>query len=335
MIRFYPYLEVKPEPVKPPRNPATLADFISEVRRQRVEAVSANTIVHQGESMSLAHTIGLAYNNHYKLTLAPDHIWLTILHGFSQFMARNAETVRKEFVSHEGQTEIMLQATDFRLGGDNDWPRLFGEFNGAIRSYLVPDKADLFSKSFSTSTTVDTAAGNILVMSAMQKYFTYGFRTCCGFPEIVLEGEYADWVDIKYRVLELAKLPGIQWWTDHLIPVCDQLVRTAEGNVYPAFWRDMYQEGGGSGGPFITGWINALYPYMATGKNTYMGASKGFGSGNTPDSFPTTLGAAPVTWDYYGTKYPLDFVAGVCGYEVVDGGIRPTTAWAVTHRDTK
>ena len=100
----------------------------------------------------------------------------------------------------------------------------------------------------------------------------------------------------------------------------------------------MYREGGGSGGPYINGWVNAFYPYMRDGRqNSYLQpdqyrrllSGSGMMFGPCPEDFPDTLGSVPVSWDYLGTIYNMEFQAGLGGSTFDERGIRPAATWAI------
>jgi len=96
-----------------------------------------------------------------------------------------------------------------------------------------------------------------------------------------------------------------------------------------------------SGGDKITGWVNALFPYLKdysndekyTLKNPWMQREKwdsdygGAGSSN----FPSGFGQAPFTWNYFGTEYAMKFTAGYVGVsqDPTTQAVRPAIGWAV------
>lgn len=279
---------------------------------------------------------GYAYTGHFPFELSPDTVWLCIAQGLAAHVNQNAETLRHHFVSHKGKKRIDLVRDSFVKGSpDNDWPGLFDSFSRQIQSY-IGDRYDLIVSNFSTTGPVEQAASEVVLMDAMQQYFKYGFSTATGFPEITLRGEASDWIDIRGRIQQLAEF-GLDWWTKPLSAVADKLVDSAKGDVDLEFWKGFYNEGGGSGGPFVTGWINALFPYLGRGGNVRQNRfvdskrSRGlFGGGPTSDKFSSGLAKAPVTWTYHGTKYPYEFLGGFVGISHPKGGaVAPAIGWAV------
>ena len=78
---------------------------------------------------------------------------------------------------------------------------------------------------------------------------------------------------------------------------------------------------GGSGGPYITGWIIALFPYLTAGsKNRYLFENnwkdpwnKSYSSGLNTSSFKYHMNQIPFIWNYLGTEIKMLFVGGLVG----------------------
>ena len=102
--------------------------------------------------------------------------------------------------------------------------------------------------------------------------------------------------------------------------------------------------GGGSGGPYITGWVMGLFPYLSKGnKNRYIwggswrDASKGdCFSGLTTSCFDYHMNQVPFTWNYFEQEIKMLFVGGLIGlvYEK-DNSLTPVFGYAVTEDKVK
>jgi uncharacterized protein DUF4419 len=57
-----------------------------------------------------------AFDQHRRLVLAPDAIWMLIVQGFSHHVAAHAEELRSRFVHHEGQLVLTVRRDDFVKG---------------------------------------------------------------------------------------------------------------------------------------------------------------------------------------------------------------------------
>ena len=79
----------------------------------------------------------------------------------------------------------------------------------------------------------------------------------------------------------------------------------------------MLKDHGRSGGPYISGWIIALFPYLADGsKNRYVFKRN---LKDAPDSrlktssFNYKMNQIPFIWNYLGTEIKMLFVGGLVG----------------------
>lgn len=278
--------------------------------------------------------IGTAYNQHRPLSLSPDAVWLVIARGFAMHVEANAEQLRHHFVKHEGKQYIEIRRDSFVKGSDqNDWPGAFSEFSDRIADH-IGKKRELVVANFSTTTPTSKAASEIVLMDAMKSYFRYGMRTMCGFPRITLEGTVEDWEAIWTRTAYLSEF-GLGFWLDQLLPVLEKFVMTAKGAPDLAFWTRAYKESGGSGGPYVSGWVNAFFPYLSSAKGPHKNhcvewtKTRGMG-GLSPDAFPVGLSKAPMLWHYLGQTFPMDLIGGLVGVEQdADGTLRPGIGWAI------
>ena len=290
----------------------------------------------------VANIVGLAhlcFASHRHMILDPDTIWLTIEHGLATHIKENAEELRSKFVTFQGKRTIDIRRDEFVRGGVNNWEGCFDEFSEKIGGFIGPKK-DLIVGNFSTTGKLQRVSSEIVLMDAMSKYFDYSVTTCCHIPMITLTGSVEDWEAIREKVNAFDEF-GLSWWTDHLKPVLDQFVLAAKGEIDVSFWKSWYKEGGGSGGPFISGHVNAFFPYVDSRneRNKYMGTytpqkvgdrySIGMG-GNTLSDFNQSLSKVPFIWNYYDSILPMEFVGGLIGLTQDDqGAIRCAFGWAV------
>ncbi len=180
-----------------------------------------------------------------------------------------------------------------------------------------------------------------MLLDAVQRYFRYELHTLCGIPEITLEGIADDWRAIRRRARALEEY-DLAWWTDALGPVLDQLVATAEGRVDARFWETLFKHADGSGGPWVQGWINVLFPYLRPGggealvRNDRMARwrellSADHGGGPSPGSIPSGVSSVPFEWHYYLQMFPMRFLGGFVGVaqDPTTLALRPAIGWAV------
>jgi hypothetical protein len=298
-----------------------------------------------------------AYDKHYPLVLSPDHIWLLIAQGLARHINENAEALRGRFVRHQGKLDLKVRRDEFRpKDPNNDWPGVFTELSDQIKEH-VGNRRDLFLCNFSTTDFVARASSEVVLLGAMQQYFTYTVMSLCGIPSITLLGTTSDWKNIQQRVEALAEF-DLQWWVDALRPIIAQFEAASRDEIDKGFWSEIYKLEGGSGGPYVSGWINTFFPYLGDSGNTrnkkFLAAEappeppKGFFQklfsakeskpamsmphhGPRVSEFPCGITQAPFKWKFLHHEQDMSFAAGFIGVsQDADGSIRPQLGWAVT-----
>jgi len=280
-----------------------------------------------------------AYSDHYPLVISPDDIWLCIAQGFAKHITKNAEKYRNRFVQHEGKEVIRIEKDTFIKGDPkNAWQGVFTEFSDRVAKYIGKTR-DLIVADFSTTGPVEKAASQVVLLDAMQQYFDYRVCTRCGIPSIQLMGTIEDWRSVRTRAGVLREY-DLGWWIDTLEPVLDQFIEACSGRVDKSFWSSLYKTvNQGSGGPSVSGWIGALFPYIVKYDNTLVqnycmeGAKSSFCLSTSV--FPGSLSKAPFIWEYYGEEIHMDFIAGHVGYtQQEDGALKSVIGWAISENKT-
>ncbi len=326
----------------------SLADSLSRYQQVSAEASGANlggTVAGSGNPFIAAALA--AFAKHYSLVLSPDDIWLCIAQGFATHVSLHAKELRDRFVRHEDRARIVVRRDHFEEGyPSNDWPGCFREFSDEIGKHVGKTR-DLVVADFSTSGPIERAASEIVLMSSMQTYFQYAVRTLCGIPAITLLGTSEDWHSICGRAQNLAEF-GLSAWVDVLLPVLEQFARVAAGESADVdFWRSFYKRRAESGGPYVTGWINVLFPYLEIEESDLTDTPRRViepnphlstwrdgtlrARGPQESDFPSGMSRAPFTWEYLDRLIPMTFFGGFVGVsqEPITGALRPVIGWAV------
>lgn len=323
--------------------------------RARVEALYSShaRLVTANDSNAFAQAAHDAFYSHLPLAITPDAVWFCLAQGFAAHVALNSESLRGRLVSHQEKATLKVSRPDFFLGQPNPWPEAFAAFSEQIGERVGPLR-DLVVADFSTTGPVERAASEVLVMDAFQPYFEYEMAAGCGIPSITLDGTVADWKSVRRRAQMLSEF-GLERWTDVLLPVLDEIVRTAEGEVRTNFWKSFFRYQSGSGPAELTGWFHVLFPYL---QKFEAGARKvfenehlatwetGFRTAEArPDwridevqgpwigELPGSIASAPVKYTQHpgGSEHALRFVAGMFGVvqDEATGTLAPEFGWAV------
>ena len=235
-------------------------------------------IFNHGKS-SLIQGLILAYKNHYPITITPDMIWILILQGFSRFMEKYAEQMREKFVNFEGKKDLKVERLQYSpySATKEVWDGIMKEFVEKIGKNVGQETIDNLECNFSTTSPVALVTSQVSIMSAMKQYFTYRvLMGGCGISNITLEGSIQDWEKIKSK-LEFLSTKGLEWYTQHLIPIINNFIETkkyysAKGKLSDdliEFWKRMIRlkgKGGAYDPHIINGWIVNFIPNLLNEK---------------------------------------------------------------------
>ena len=59
---------------------------------------------------------------------------------------------------------------------------------------------------FTTTTPHQLISSQVMLMSSLQKYFSYSFGTLCGIPGVEMKGTFEDWEKLAEKLQSLEKL---------------------------------------------------------------------------------------------------------------------------------
>ena len=235
-------------------------------------------IFNHGKS-SLIQGLILAYKNHYPITITPDMIWILILQGFSRFMEKYAEQMREKFVNFEGKKDLKVERLQYSpySATKEVWDGIMKEFVEKIGKNVGQETVDNLECNFSTTSPAALVTSQVSIMSAMKQYFTYRVLMAgCGISNITLEGSIQDWEKIKTK-LEFLSTKGLEWYTQHLIPIINNFIETkkyysAKGKLTDdliEFWKRMIRlkgKGEAYDPHIINGWIVNFIPNLSNEK---------------------------------------------------------------------
>lgn len=277
-----------------------------------------------------------AFANHRPLVLSPDHIWITIAQGIAHHMAIHGEKLRSRFVSHQGKKNLVFQCQGWAdRSPENPWAEAFESWSGQIRDHVGDQAHDALVCDFSTSGPLERAVSQVVIMDVFQRYFHYIAYCICGIPTITLEGTTADWRRLADKAARL-RVYDLDWWLDHLLPICDQFVRARSGDVDRKHWQNICKLQDAYGGHIINGWIAKLFPYLRAFTNGPCNRQNPIfetGEGFMSFSAPSGLSRVPFRWinGETGVQRRMEAVAGLVGVcqDPDTRALRPKVGWAV------
>ncbi|KAG5761607.1 hypothetical protein H9Q72_010295 [Fusarium xylarioides] len=124
-----------------------------------------------------------AYSTHHHLTIRPEGIWFAVITQLSVYINANSKKMRNYFVSHGGQKKLkVISSASLHTA---DFGNLAQQMTIEIAKNIKdPSLREWVLPSFSTTTDSDRIVGSVLLMGALQQYFSYTMTLTCGIPSV-------------------------------------------------------------------------------------------------------------------------------------------------------
>ncbi|MFE0461928.1 DUF4419 domain-containing protein [Kitasatospora sp. NPDC058965] len=278
-------------------------------------------------SSLLLRAMHTSFAAHLPLSLAPDLFWYTVVHEVAVHVRLNADTYAELFTQKPGERPIITVQDD---NAPLDWEHSINLVRGPLADAIGEAMTRRFLPRFSTTGVTEATAVLVALMDVVTPYYRFCWLTLCGIPRIRLEGTAEDWRMLAVRLRELAEpFPGLADWFAGLHPVLDAIAATAAGApVDEEFWRSCYKYRSASGGPTVTGWINAFFAhdYLDEGPRP----KEEFGPGGSAvATYPSHVSRVPFVWKTPAGVYNMAFLGGVLGIERDGEWLRPRLGNAV------
>lgn len=229
------------------------------------------------EIMFLRYSNGLidtaieAYNNHHNLVLRPDDFWYSIISQFSIYINRYGKDIGVNLVKDPNiKTNLEIVVDSREMLDPKNYQNLIPRMIKKIETQMIDQKfIKWLTPKFTTTTNEDTLIYQLITMTTLKRWFSYVMGGRCGFPKITLHGTAEDYKEMKKRILDLANYNStngfMERWMELLIPIVNNLIKTAEGNPNLQFWRQTIFDHSGSGEHHITGWLTAFTIFNGDG----------------------------------------------------------------------
>lgn len=301
-----------------------------------------------------------AYNRHLNLTIRPEDVWFSILTELNFYINANAEDLRSFFVAHEGQKE--LETFEGGIIDTADFGKIALKFTKLIEENVVDrELRDWIMPDFSTTTESDSVVAAVLMMGALQEYFSYKATFLCGIPSVTLLGERADWEGMVTKLDKLQQLGDEPARFAQLLrPILNHFVLSFDSPESPDvldFWGRSAERHGGSGIDQLTGWVSAFIFWNKQGnllyreqihpvsspefvaRNTDLGLGDVLSRRVDTDRIPPGFASVPITVDDNGNIIDAVMVAGLVGIQARSSGaileteetgldnIQPVSGW--------
>ncbi|MEM6344707.1 MAG: DUF4419 domain-containing protein [Bacteroidota bacterium] len=311
----------------------------SELAQQFVKSVSASPFSERNlldfGSHAFLRSLQKAYADHRPFVLAPDMIWLLVLQGFSRHINYNSTHFAQKWGLSTEKEALVVRDDSLRPDASaQEWEKVILGFEDLVQARMGADFRQELACDFSTTDTASRIAATISMLDTLKAFFDYVVVTdWCGIPSLTLEGQQADWVQLKAKVIALKKY-DLGWWIDKLVEPLDQFIAAFEGKIDQAFWRGIFKfHTARSCGDFsrIDGWITSFYPYDRDGRKRV----------GMPildiKHLPDELVKVDFTHQYHtplGTHtVPLQFVSGfvAASQNAKNYALRPHISWMVAH----
>ena len=194
-----------------------------------------------------------------------------IIQGFANHVNNNAKELRSKFVDFDGKKELTVRRGNItpQTATIDDWNDIFSEFTTQISNFTGKKITETLQPCFTTTTPISKAVGDLSIMCAMKKYFSYEVMMCiCHFPYIILEGTLEDWEKIIEKLEKIRKF-NLDDWVDELKPIISKIIDTKKGNIDKEFWNNMIHimpKKGPYNPGFVDGWFVKFFLYNIYGK---------------------------------------------------------------------
>ena len=294
-------------------------ELLKKVLGSEIESCSDYHSKVDGGFQGFLASVYRAYCEHRPLVISPDIVWLTITQGVAHHMALHAERLRHRLVKHEGKISLNFSFEGWVLGSpENPWEEAFRSWTDKIREHVGEKLHGDLVCDFSTTGTVERAASEVIMLDIFQHYFRYLAIGICGIPEITLLGNVSDWERLASKVKGL-RVFDMDWWLDHLQPLCDEFVNARKGCPNVGHWQNICKLKSEYGGDVINGWIAKFFPYLRADiggpcerKNPVFESGEGFSTLSAPGG----ISKAPFTFSDVttGTVVSMEALGGTIGY---------------------
>ena len=293
-----------------------------------------DSLVYYGEHPFLTGILN-SYIDHRPFVISPDIFWLLISQGFARHITQNAEELSSQMVNFEGRKTLTVVSDKIWLGNPkSDWASIFQQFNAQINDYTGKKLVGVLTSDFSTTTPTSKIVSQVTIMETVKSYFEFKVIIIgCGIPKITIEGTTQDWKKLLEKTKYLSQYK-LEWWTNELIPIIEEIIAAKKGKVNKDFWMNMvkyHTEKKYGTVNTIDGWIVKFFPYTKEGNKT------GLKPINSVNNLASEIVKVPFILEdaAHHTKHNMEIWAGFIGLSQnnKDFTMKPEMSWAIVNKD--
>jgi len=294
-----------------------------------------DSLVYYGEHPFLTGILNSCID-HRPFVISPDILWLLISQGFARHITQNAEELRSQVVNFEGRKTLTIISDKIQLGDPKaDWASIFPQFNEQINDYTGKKLVGILTSNFTTTTPTSKIVSQVTIMEAVKSYFEFKvIMIGCGIPKITIEGTTQDWKKLLEKTKHLAQYK-LEWWTNELIPIIEEIIAAKKGKVNKDFWMNMvkyHTEKKYGTVNTIDGWIVKFFPYTKEGNKT------GLKPITSVNSLASEIVKVPFILEdeQHHIKHNMEIWAGFIGLSQnnKDFTMKPEMSWAIVNKDS-
>lgn len=294
-----------------------------------------DSLVYYGEHPFLTGILN-SYIDHRPFVISPDIFWLLISQGFARHVTQNAEELRSKMVNFEGRKTLTVMSDKIQIGNPkSDWASIFPQFNKQINDYTEKKLVGVLTSDFTTTTATSKIVSEVTIMESVKSYFEFKvIMMGCGIPKVTIEGTTEDWKKLLKKTKYLSQYK-LDWWTNELIPIIEEIIAAKKGKVNKDFWMNMvkyHTEKKYGTVNTIDGWIVKFFPYTKEGSKT------GLKPITSVNSLASEIVKVPFILkdDINHTSNNMEIWAGFIGLSQnnKDFTMKPEMSWAIINKNS-
>jgi hypothetical protein len=185
------------------------------------------------------------WDDHLGVTITPDILWYTLLCEVAEMVNVTPDKFHNLFTTSDKVEEIIVPSGDIVI-------MPLDILSKALKN-KVPTDTEVFFPEFSTRTPRSWHAFQAAFCDMCSPFYIYSMYLC-NIPKVDVRGTLDDWKFLSDKWNGLAKIIGVNIWTEKVSAILNMLVEKFQNKD---FWKNIFSiEHCGSGGQIeVYGWF--------------------------------------------------------------------------------